>query len=148
MSDEDQQITTISPQRHRAAVTLLVDGQRREHGLAALVPSRQLAISARAWAIIQRGNDGNLSHGNFAQRALRFPFVLAGRPKLRRSVGENLGFGTGELSTPREIVAEWMRSPGHRANILRSWRYGAVWSSPTGADGVTVVHHLGRNNKA
>jgi uncharacterized protein YkwD len=96
----------------------------------------------------QKRNDGNLSHGNFARRALRFPFVLAGRPKLRRTVGENLGFGAGEFSTPREIVAEWMRSPGHRANILRPWRYGAVWSSPTGVDGVTVVHHLGRSNKA
>jgi uncharacterized protein YkwD len=53
MSDEDQQITTISPQRHRAAVTQLVDEQRREHGLSALVPSRQLALSARAWAVVR-----------------------------------------------------------------------------------------------
>ena len=58
--------------------------------------------------------------------------------------------GHGGFSTPREIVRDWMSSPGHRANILRNWQYGAVWSSPAAPepgrqiDGVTVVHHFGR----
>ncbi len=34
-------------------------------------------------------------------------------------VGENLAWGTADLSTPRHIVRSWMRSPGHRANILK-----------------------------
>ena len=38
-----------------------------------------------------------------------------------------------------------MQSPGHRANILKPWSYGAVWSSPGRDEGVTVVHHFGRN---
>ena len=33
-------------------------------------------------------------------------------------VGENIAWGTGSLGTPRAIVAAWMASPGHRANIL------------------------------
>lgn len=33
-------------------------------------------------------------------------------------VGENIAWGTLSLSTPRAIVASWMASPGHRANIL------------------------------
>jgi uncharacterized protein YkwD len=33
-------------------------------------------------------------------------------------VGENIAWGTLSLSTPRAIVATWMASPGHRANIL------------------------------
>jgi uncharacterized protein YkwD len=33
-------------------------------------------------------------------------------------VGENLAWGTLSASTPRAIVASWMASPGHRANIL------------------------------
>ena len=43
-----------------------------------------------------------------------------------------------------------MSSLGQRANILRNWQYGAVWSSPDSPepgrqiDGVTVVHHFGR----
>jgi uncharacterized protein YkwD len=33
-------------------------------------------------------------------------------------VGENLAWGNGPLATPDAIVAAWMNSPGHRANIL------------------------------
>jgi uncharacterized protein YkwD len=35
------------------------------------------------------------------------------------TVGENLAWGTGTLATPKEIVAAWMKSQGHRENILR-----------------------------
>jgi uncharacterized protein YkwD len=147
MSDHDTEITSLSPQRHRVAVTQLINEERRKLGLRPLLPSRQLVVSARMWAFVQKGNDGALSHGNFARRALRFPFVINGKPKRRRTVGENLGFGTGPFSTPRAIVKDWMNSPGHRANILRPWQFAAVWSSPTGVDGVTVVQHFGRNNR-
>ncbi len=34
------------------------------------------------------------------------------------SAGENIAWGQGDLATPRSIVAAWMNSPGHRANIL------------------------------
>lgn len=147
MSDHDKEITTLSPARHRIAVTQLVNEERRRHGLRPLLPSRQLVVSARTWAFIQKRNNGTLSHGNFTRRAARFPFVVNGRPGRRRSVGENLAFGTGPYSTPREIVKDWMKSPGHRANILKPWQFGAVWSSRTGGDGVTVVHHFGRNRR-
>jgi uncharacterized protein YkwD len=33
-------------------------------------------------------------------------------------IGENIAYGTLGLATPQEIVASWMASPGHRANIL------------------------------
>jgi len=33
-------------------------------------------------------------------------------------IGENIAYGTLWLATPRSIVSSWMRSPGHRANIL------------------------------
>lgn len=144
MSDFDRDITSLSPARHRAAITQLVNQERRKHGLKPLLPNRRLVVSARSWAIVQARADGTLSHGNFVRRALRFPFVVAGKPKHRRAVGENLAFGTGPFSTPRDIVQSWMNSPGHRANILRNWSFGAVWSSPDRNDGVTVVHHFGR----
>ena len=31
---------------------------------------------------------------------------------------ENIAWGTGSYGTPLEIVRSWMKSPGHRANIL------------------------------
>jgi len=34
------------------------------------------------------------------------------------SVGENLAWGTGRLATAEEITEGWMRSSGHRSNIL------------------------------
>jgi uncharacterized protein YkwD len=34
------------------------------------------------------------------------------------SAGENIAWGTGELGTVRSIFRAWMRSPGHRENIL------------------------------
>ena len=35
-------------------------------------------------------------------------------------VGENLAWGELEQSTPANIVSLWMKSPGHRANILEA----------------------------
>jgi uncharacterized protein YkwD len=35
-------------------------------------------------------------------------------------IGENLAWGTYQLSTPQSIVAAWIASPGHLANILES----------------------------
>jgi uncharacterized protein YkwD len=33
-------------------------------------------------------------------------------------VGENIGWGQGELASARSMVQAWMASPGHRANLL------------------------------
>src|SRR4029079_9846332 len=33
-------------------------------------------------------------------------------------LGENLGWGTGLLSTPLSIVVGWLNSPAHRQNVL------------------------------
>ena len=51
-------------------------------------------------------------------------------------LGENLEWGTGALATPRGALESWMKSPGHRANILRrSFRelgVGVVLGVPVG----------------
>jgi uncharacterized protein YkwD len=38
------------------------------------------------------------------------------------SAGENIAYGTGPFGSVRNIFSEWMRSPGHRANILGDFR--------------------------
>jgi uncharacterized protein YkwD len=148
MSDFDKPITALTPQRHRRAVAQLVNEERRKRGLSPLRYTASLRLSARTWSVVMV-RDSRFSHGSWAKRVLRFPFVLAGSPR-GRDVGENLAWATGGFTTPREIVKDWMSSPGHRANILRpKWQYGAVWSSPDTplpgrqSDGVTVVHHFG-----
>jgi uncharacterized protein YkwD len=35
------------------------------------------------------------------------------------TLGENLAWGTGDLSTPQGVMNSWMASPGHKANILK-----------------------------
>jgi uncharacterized protein YkwD len=35
------------------------------------------------------------------------------------SAGENIAYGVGPKATPASIVRAWMKSPGHRADILR-----------------------------
>jgi uncharacterized protein YkwD len=39
-------------------------------------------------------------------------------PRIGYAIGENIAWGTLWLATPKAIVAGWMASPGHRANIL------------------------------
>jgi uncharacterized protein YkwD len=49
-------------------------------------------------------------------------------------VGENLAWGIGSRSSPRQIVTSWMNSPGHRRNMLnrrfREIGIGVVFSTP------------------
>jgi uncharacterized protein YkwD len=46
-------------------------------------------------------------------------------------VGENIGWGTLWLATPRAIVQAWMGSPEHRANILNGhYRDTAIGVAP------------------
>ncbi len=41
-------------------------------------------------------------------------------PNVGYVIGENLAWGTYQLSTPQSIVTAWIASPGHLANILES----------------------------
>jgi uncharacterized protein YkwD len=72
-----------------------------------------------------------------------------GWTKSRRSwtVGENIGYGSGSLATPREMVKGWMDSSGHRANILaRQFKMigiGVANGAPTGGNGATYATDFG-----
>jgi len=60
------------------------------------------------------------------------------------AVGENLAWGTGARSTPRETVIGWMNSPGHRRNILnrrfREIGIGVVFHAPTNVAPVAATY--------
>ncbi|MGI9540179.1 MAG: CAP domain-containing protein [Miltoncostaeaceae bacterium] len=44
-----------------------------------------------------------------------------------RSMGENIAMGTGALGSPRSILDGWLKSPGHRRNLLRAdWQHQGV----------------------
>ena len=133
------------------AVRCLVNAQRAAHGLAPLRPNRRLRLAAEA-----HGAD-MVSHSFFAHVS---PFSGAITDRARRagylagtrdwSLGEDIAWGEGDLSTPESIVTAWMNSPAHRAVILdgefRDAGVGVTAGVPVGASslpGATFVLDVG-----
>ena len=106
----------------RSATLCLLNQQRAAHGLGRLRAHRMLQGAAQRYAAAMvRG--GFFSHvsptgSTLEQRIRRGTRYLAGA--LRYEIGENIAWGMGARAKPRAIVASWMASPGHRANILRA----------------------------
>lgn len=120
-----------------AATNLLqaVNRTRVAYGLRPLRVDATLERAARSHsADMLRGN--YFAHGNFHGRMVEF--------HVRGPVaGENLAWGNGGYARATTIVREWLASPEHRANLLRSgWtRIGIGVSSGTfqGAADASVV---------
>lgn len=108
---------------------------RVAHGVPALHYDAALARAARAHSL-EMARKGYFTHGAFASRMVRFgvhgPFV-----------GENLAWGNGSFGSPHGIVSAWLRSPEHRANLLRpGFRrigLGELTTTFDGAAGANVV---------
>lgn len=103
----------------RAAVLCLINRERASAGERALAPAGALVAAAQGHSNSMAADD-YFEHvgpgGETPAERMRAAGYLNGA--LAFEVGENIGFGTGSLSTPRAVVAAWMASPGHRANIL------------------------------
>ena len=66
------------------------------------------------------------------QRLRRVRYIRARRSWI---VGENLAWGTRRMSTPARVHRAWMRSTGHRANILHpTFRDVGIGIEPGNAD--------------
>jgi uncharacterized protein YkwD len=123
----------------RAVVICLINRRRHHHHLRRLPGDPALGTSA------QRHSDAMITGNFFAHNGPdgtpRSRAADAGYPQGARSwqIGEDLGFGTGRLGTPKSLVAAWMASGTHRAVILsRRWRQigvGVSIGSPLGPDG-------------
>lgn len=105
----------------RRAVKCLINKKRAKHGLRSL--KRHKALQRAAQRHSNRMEDsGCFSHqcsgeGSLDAR-LRSTGYISGARSWRYS--ENIAWGKGRRATPRAIVRAWMRSSGHRANILGS----------------------------
>jgi uncharacterized protein YkwD len=126
-----------------AATLCLLNREREAHGLPALRVSARLARAA------QRHSDDMVArryfaHGNYGARIAR-----TGWTRHRRSytIGENLAYATGAEATPGAVVAAWMASAGHRANILqrrfRAIGIGIAAGTPDGEAGATYSTDFG-----
>ena len=105
----------------RGATLCLLNQERASHGLKSLTENPKLRLSA------MRHND-NMLQARYFEHTTPAGTTMVDRIRkvgyMRNAsswaVGENLAWGTGTLSTAAETQAAWMRSPGHRANILRA----------------------------
>ena len=97
--------------RPEAALLREINRVRALHGLPGLRFDGRLEDAAKSHTRHMLITDA-LLHGPFGTRLLRFG--------VRGNVlGENLGWGSGPAGTARGIVATWLSSPIHRANLLR-----------------------------
>jgi uncharacterized protein YkwD len=95
----------------------LVERARAAHGLSdfAADPGLDRAAAHKSADILRCDEFSHEACGrDFAYWIERFGQTGAGCS----GVAENIAWGTGNLGTPRAIFRAWMRSPGHRRNIL------------------------------
>jgi uncharacterized protein YkwD len=100
-----------APNAAEQALLAEMNRVRAAHGAPALRIDGRLEAAARSHSrdMLRRGY---FAHGDFARR-------LTGVGARGPTVGENLGWGVGFRGTAQGIVAAWLESPSHRANLLR-----------------------------
>ena len=117
--------TTVLPSAEnlevvRAAILCLHNQIRAENDLPTLRDNSKLrkAALAHSSSMVSGGffDHTSPSGDTFVDRILQ-----AGYAKRNDAwtIGENLAWGTGELSTPQAIMNAWMNSAGHKANIVK-----------------------------
>jgi uncharacterized protein YkwD len=78
--------------------------------------------------------------GSFEKRLVRFGYDAKGYDYYR--VGENLALGSGTDALPESRMDDWLRSDGHRHNILneefRGFGVGTRTGEFEGVEGVTM----------
>ena len=104
----------------RAATFCLVNRERTANGERPLAPDSALELSAQRHTesmafgdYFEHNGPGGDTPGS-RMRAAGYIYSSS----VGYEIGENIGWATLWLATPRAIVAAWMASPGHRANIL------------------------------
>jgi Cysteine-rich secretory protein family len=105
-----------------AATLCLLNEQRAANGLRPLARNDALARASRTHSedMVSGGYFEHLSRNGATPRERIEAAGYAVRGLATWTVGENIAWGTSILATPARVVDDWMRSPGHRANILRS----------------------------
>ncbi len=140
---------SVSAGTAERAVFCLLNRQRAKRGVAKLRRHRDL-------------DKPSLQHSELMVRDKCFEHVCPGEDdlgdrlvdylaKAGRGFGENIAWGTGDFGSPRTIVRSWMKSEGHRRNILdpdfEHIGIGIAWGSPDprikGEDAATYTTDFG-----
>ena len=151
-ANADAHPANLTVKQARAATVCLLNVERRMHGRKRLRHNSGLALAGQRHArdMVRRRYFAHSSRMGtpFNVRIRRTGYL---RGSGRTLLGENLAWGGGRLATPRQIVRSWMKSPGHRANILqpkfREVGIGIVRRLPVGGlRGATYAAEFGRRH--
>ena len=148
----DQQISSTQQIAQRQATACLINEVRASHHLRKLHSDARLAVSAIRYSqrlVANRffAHVDAITHSTIETRDRGYTAGAA-----IWALGENLAWATGARSTPRQILAMWMASPGHRENLLDpQWNdlgVGVALGTPVGASGATYSAEFGVRAKA
>ena len=157
--DQDTEAAELSEYQIEVSVTCLINERRSDNGIGRVRDNVRLRNAAvgHSQSMVSQGffSHTSLNGRTFVDRIESTGYMRGARSWL---VGENLVWGSGELSTPANLVKAWMESPPHRANLLRG-RFkelgvGVQRGTPNNAgeqNGVVVSSEYGfraRNNRA
>jgi uncharacterized protein YkwD len=106
----------------RLAVLCLINRQRAQHGEAPLTANAELekAAEAHVQEMVSADYFAHVSPSGLTPVGRVRASGYIPSPMVGYVIGENLAWGTLSLATPEAIVAAWIASPGHLANILES----------------------------
>ena len=148
-ANADKHPSQATVKQLRVATVCLLNAERRKHGRARLRANNGLALAGQRHArdMVRKhyfAHDSR-SGGDFKDRIVRTGYTHGSAAIL----GENLAWGSHDLASPRAIVRSWMKSPGHRANILQpKFRHigiGVVRAAPMSANNAaTYAAEFGR----
>jgi uncharacterized protein YkwD len=104
----------------RAAVLCLHNQIRQQHDLPLLKDNAKLRKAAIGHSA-DMVDDGYFDHTTPGGTSFVDRILGVGYAKRNEAwtLGENLAWGTGDLSTATGVMQAWMNSAGHRANILK-----------------------------
>jgi uncharacterized protein YkwD len=142
--------TTANLAAIRSATLCLLNVERTQRGRTPLRSHGELAVVAGSYAraMVDYSFFGHDSPNGstFVDRIKRTTYLTR---TAGWAIGENLAWGEVELASPAEIVDAWMRSPGHKRNIIDT-RYveigiGVVYGTPGNSEqaGATYATEFG-----
>jgi len=135
------------PIAQRQALACLINEVRAEHHLRALTSQGSLAGVAGRYSrrLVTGSFFAHVDAANHSTIESRGKPYTAGADIW--ALGENLAWATGYRSSPEQILAMWIASPGHRANLLDpQWKdvgIGIASGTPVGAAGATYAAEFG-----
>ena len=151
-SNTDVLPTADNVDQIRAAVLCLHNQIRQQHNLPLLKENAKLRKAAAGHSA-DMVDEGYFDHTTPSGTSFVDRILGAGYAKRNDAwtLGENLAWGTGDLSSANGVMQAWMNSAGHKANILkRSYKelgIGIRLGVPTDAGvGATFTADFGTKN--